>query len=182
VPVELSARALERGRARCPRCALDVALVREEHGDGPGRTGSFLTLRAPALAPSARLVVERNHARLSLSLAPASRIALATGGLGAGVAVTAAGAAGIVPLALAGVAFLGLVAFGFTLAARERSALHILVEPTAIDLNGGRRPAPATTAGLDLDPGGHLSEAELRWLRAVIDARLAGDRDARADR
>ena len=178
--IALSPRELERGRARCGRCALDVVLVRESHGAGPGRSGSFLTLRAPALQPVARLVVERNHARLAISLAPASRIAMATGGLGLGVAVTGAAMAGVVPMVAAAVGFVGLVASGFVLASRERSRWSVLVEPAAIEVNGARRGAPPRAAELDLDPGGELSEAELRWVRAVVDARLAGDRDARA--
>jgi hypothetical protein len=182
VAIALTPRALERKRARCPQCALDVRLVRQEHGDGPARTSAYLALEAPALRPAARLRVERNHARLSIELAPEERIPLATGGFVAGLAMIAAGVAGVVPMVAAAVTFVALIAVGFVLAAQERSRLQILVEPTAIEIAGVRRALPTTCADLDLDPGGDITEVELRWVRDVVDARLAGDRDALADR
>jgi len=171
--IPIGARQLERKRARCPYCALDVQLLREQHGEGPGRESTYLSLRAPELKPSARLLVERNHARLAIREAPASRVQAAMYGLAVALGVLVVALFDVIPLLAAAVPFLGILAFGFAIASRERSRLQIVVDAGGVWVNG-RRADPA-----QLDPGGELTEPELRWARDVVTARLAGDGDAR---
>jgi len=166
---------LERKRARCSACALDVRLEIQDVGDGPGRVSSFLALRAPALVPSRRLRVVRGRHRLAIELAPDTRIATAATGLVLAVLLVVAGLLGWLPLVTAGVGFLGVLAAGFALAARETTQFRIVVENAAVRVNGSV--LDGEVAALEPPPDVELSGEERRWLRDVIAARVAGDRD-----
>jgi hypothetical protein len=166
---------LRRKRARCARCALDVQLDNRDVGEGAGRTSAYLEMTAPALLRPQRLRVERDARHLLVTLSPGTRITAAASGLAIAMLLVLAGVVGWLPLVVAGVGFLAVLALGFTVAAREQVRFQLVVERGVVRINGrGVEPA---LPDADLPEEAALSAHEVRWLRDVVAARVAGDLD-----
>jgi hypothetical protein len=165
---------LKRGRARCPRCWLDVKLESTDVGDGPERTSAYLAVLAPALSPPAQLRVERDARQLAIFHRKETHIARAAGGLALGGATVLLAGIGAIPVLAAGLLFTTTLAGGFVLASREETRFALVVERGVVRING-------TTVEPALDDDRlallTLSSREKRWLREVVAARVAGDLD-----
>jgi hypothetical protein len=175
--IALGAFQMERKRARCAQCALDVRVVVRNVGEGPEREAEYVSLSAAALVPSTRLRLERDASRLTIARDPDATMTVAFVALVGGLLLVVLGVAGALPLIVGAIGFLALLAGGFVTASQPRGGFDVVVERGLIQCNGA---VVSIDSLMSAARNAELAAGEVRWVTQVVSDRVEGDRDLRA--
>ena len=175
----LSPQHLERGHIRCERCFADVQLEQGTTGEGPTRTATHLVVRAPSAPARHEWSIARTRDALTIQRRfPATTLVVfgllfqLAGLLAMAIAAALTEHAFLVYLAIAALGTALITLNGML------TKLRIVVDHDGVTVNGRRLDLAADGTLPDPLPIRRLAPTDARWIRALIDARLAGDRDA----